>query len=175
MVSVWKFGGVSISVGQESALIFNNALSKLHYERIYSPPLNTENIDRELVGRLIGFRAVIKCKIFNVDSDDYVNIVRLFSDINRTIAFYGNCPFRVMPRYNSTDPDNIDEECKLASSIEMQDVANFDCGQTLDLEFIGTNISRTIPTTFDGAVTDNIIDESGNLLINENGNYIVYI
>jgi hypothetical protein len=173
MISVWKFGGVRIT-GRGEQITFSNALGTLTYSPVYSPAANTENIDYELVGKLKGYRANITCKLFNVDDDDYESFVRFFRDINEQINRGVQVSFDIEPRFDSSDVENIEEKCLLTSNIEMRDVSNFECAQTIDLEFVGIYLKSGLPTTYSAETYDNIIDESGNLIVDESGNYIVY-
>ena len=75
----------------------------------------------------------------------------------------------IYPKYDNASSSTLSYDMVLVSDIKIEDYANNTAiGQTLELQFTGSQILSTMPTLVDNPAQYFLIDENGNQVVDEN-------
>ena len=141
---LFGFGGVKFDDGA-SVATFSGGSGKITYTPIQ---IVKENIEYNIVSRLLGYRVTIKIsELINIDSDDYIQYRNLADILSRLVDSDTQRTVTVTPRDDSTITNDLTYECILTSAFSPEDVHRVKTGQKLNLSFTCVNKKILIPTT----------------------------
>ena len=171
METLLSFGTAKFTRTGYADIVLSNARGNVIQSPVYINAGGT-NIDLRIIKRLRGFRHSIPIETYNIKDTDGAKLQELMIMLNSTINNSSQETIIVYPRYDSTATVNLNYECVLDSSVNIQDLANVAIGQKVSLSFTAIEILPLSTVTSD-SILSNWVDESDNRLVDESGNYLI--
>ena len=164
MKSVWGFGGVQFEY--DTTVTFTNGQGKLWFQQV-------NNIYTAKSGAvtnvLQGYRAMATIKLWQTKADGSEAL--LFQELIDMLNMANGAAITIYPKYDNASSSTLSYDMVLVSDIKIEDYANNTAiGQTLELQFTGSQILSTMPTLVDNPAQYFLIDENGNQVVDENAN-----
>ena len=160
---LFGFGGVKFDDGV-SVATFSGGLGNITYSPIQ---LETENVEHNIVSRLLGYRVTIDVsELINIDSDDYIQYQRLTRILGGLVSSTSQRTVSITPRDDSTLTKSLKYECILTSAFSPEDVHRVKTGQRIALKFTCINKAVTIPRVVSDTDIDNLMFNTDNAMFN---------
>ena len=166
MRTVWGFGSFRIGTDSSNYAEFTTRMGRIRFVEEFNEYTTLSGSFRRISK---GWRPEIDVKIYNLLTDDWQDVVEMFDHINQTKPL--NLPLWVQPRYDSdSDADVLAYDCELVSDVSMQDIAETEVGQFIELVFRGRERVSSLPTNLSNTQTNDMVDQLGNKYVDESGN-----
>ena len=160
---LFGFGGVKIESTNYTAT-FSGGSGNITYSPIQ---LETENVDYNIVSRLLGYRVTIDIsELINIDSDDYIQYQRLARILSDLVSSTTQRTVTITPRDDSTLTNSLEYECILTSSFSPEDLHRVKTGQRIALKFTCINKAVAIPRVVSDTDIDNLMFNTDNAMFN---------
>ncbi len=144
---LFGFGGVKIQ-GTLYTASFSGGIGKITYTPIQ---LRDENVDHNVVSRLLGYRVTIDIsELINIDPDDYLQYQYLASILSELVDSDSQKTVTIIPRNDTTITSDLEYTCILTSPFSPDDLHRVKTGQRVSLQFTSIEKHTSIPTTVSG-------------------------
>lgn len=155
------------------AILFENNTGLLSFRQVYNEFITESRVYRRIFK---GWRPHITVTLRNIgcltaSGYDYDLMSQLMGIINS--ARSAEIGVYIQPRYNASAPIQPIYYCELVSDINLQDGAEVNAFQVLELEFIGINLEAHLPVFLADTQDHLWIDETGNYYVDESGDYYI--
>jgi len=166
MRTVWGFGSFRIGTDSSNYAEFTTRMGRIRFVEEFNEYTTLSGSFRRISK---GWRPEIEVKLYNLLTDDWQDVVEMFDHINQTKPL--NLPLWVQPRYDSdSGAEVLAYDCELVSDVSMQDIAETEVGQFIELVFRGRERVASLPTNLSDPQTDNWVDEALNQFVDESAN-----
>lgn len=123
------------------------------------------------VVRKIGWDNSITLRLTNLIPGDWEKLLEMHSMIDD--ALDREEPVEIMPRHDDTSIYNVSIKCWLVGKITYEDIAVFEAGQDLELEFECEELSDQYPFLVQQTEPDNLVTEDGDNLVTEDDKQLI--
>ena len=165
--TLFGFGGTLLECGETSASFPNNT-GNIAFKRKAQTWVTRDNIERH---RFLGYQPTISVQLHNLNDEMAIEWANLVAVINEHHAT--GTAITVTPRYDEDSEYGLPFSCTLISDFNPQDIARCEAGQTIDLVFQATQLYTEIPSVFSGVTVYDVIDGSGNTIVDGDGDTII--
>jgi len=152
MKSIWGYGSVKF-VTDSHSVEFPTGIGQITYKKI---SIKVENINRDIIEKVLGYRVMISVELTNLLEDDYL----LFSDL-LTILNSGE-EITIYPQGEGIFVTDV----MLDSDVTFNQLHLLEIGQTIKLKFTNKDLVTSLNQYIGGLTSDNFTFNSDNATFN---------